>query len=53
MIRGGAITPVEGDAPKRLTVIAFDSVEKAKAFEDSPEYGALRPIRQRRQEASP
>lgn len=46
MIRGGGITPLEGEAPKRLTVIAFDSVEKAKAFEDSPEYGAVRPIRQ-------
>ncbi len=46
MIRGGAITPLEGEAPKRLTVIAFDSVEKAKGFEDSPEYGAVRPIRQ-------
>jgi uncharacterized protein (DUF1330 family) len=46
VIRGGAITPVEGEAPKRLTVIAFDSAEKAKAFENSPEYGVVRPIRQ-------
>jgi uncharacterized protein (DUF1330 family) len=46
LIRGGAITPLEGEAPKRLTVLAFDSVEKAKAFEDSPEYGKARPIRQ-------
>jgi len=46
MIRGGAITPLEGEAPKRLTVVAFESVEKAKAFEDSAEYGKVRPIRQ-------
>ncbi len=46
LMRGGKITPVEGDAPKRLTVIAFDSAEKAKAWEDSPAYGAIRPIRQ-------
>ena len=46
MIRGGAITPLEGEAPKRLTVIAFESVEKAKGFESSPEYSAIRPIRQ-------
>ena len=46
LVRGGAITPLEGEAPKRLTVIAFDSVEKAKAFENSPEYSAVRPIRQ-------
>jgi uncharacterized protein (DUF1330 family) len=26
-------------------VIAFDSAEKAKAWEDSPEYGAIKPIR--------
>jgi uncharacterized protein (DUF1330 family) len=45
-VRGGKITPVEGDAPKRVTVIAFDSAEKAKAWEDSPAYGAIRPIRQ-------
>jgi uncharacterized protein (DUF1330 family) len=47
LVRGGAVTPVEGDAPKRLTVIAFDSVEKAKGFEESPEYNAIRPIRQK------
>lgn len=44
--RGGKITPVEGDAPKRVTVVAFDSAAKAKAWEDSPAYNAIRPIRQ-------
>jgi uncharacterized protein (DUF1330 family) len=46
VVRGGKITAVEGEAPKRITVIAFDSAEKAKAWEDSPAYDAIRPIRQ-------
>jgi uncharacterized protein (DUF1330 family) len=46
MVRAGKITPVEGDAPKgRFIVIAFDSVEKAQAWEDSPAYEAIKPIR--------
>ena len=46
MIRAGKITPVEGDAPKqRFIVIGFDSVEKAQAWEDSPAYEAIKPIR--------
>jgi uncharacterized protein (DUF1330 family) len=46
VVRAGKITPVEGDAPKeRFIVIGFDSVEKAKAWEDSPAYEAIKPIR--------
>jgi uncharacterized protein (DUF1330 family) len=45
VIRGGKFDSVEGDAPKRFVVIQFDSVEKAKAWEDSPEYSAIKPIR--------
>ena len=45
IIRGGKNISVEGDAPKRFVVIQFDSLEKAKAWEDSPEYGAIKPIR--------
>lgn len=46
VIRAGKITPVEGDAPKqRFIVIAFDSVEKALAWEDSPAYEAIKPLR--------
>ena len=46
VIRAGKITPVEGDAPKqRFIVIGFDSVEKAQAWEDSPAYEAIKPIR--------
>jgi uncharacterized protein (DUF1330 family) len=45
IIRGGKNTSIEGDAPKRFVVIQFDSMEKAKAWEDSPEYSAIKPIR--------
>jgi uncharacterized protein (DUF1330 family) len=46
VVRAGKITPVEGDAPKgRFIVIAFDSVEKAQAWEDSPAYEAIKPLR--------
>jgi uncharacterized protein (DUF1330 family) len=45
VIRGGKSDSIEGDAPKRFVVIQFDSMEKAKAWEDSPEYSAIKPIR--------
>jgi uncharacterized protein (DUF1330 family) len=41
LIRGGAYEAVEGDwKPLRLTVVEFESMEKAKAFYGSPEYQA-------------
>jgi uncharacterized protein (DUF1330 family) len=46
LVRGGKMEAVEGDPPKqRFVVIAFDSVEKARAWEDSPAYEAIKPIR--------
>lgn len=45
LVRGGKTVSVEGEAPKRIVVIAFDSVEKAQAWEDSPAYSAIKPIR--------
>jgi uncharacterized protein (DUF1330 family) len=45
LIRGGKTASIEGDAPKRFVVIAFDSMEKAQAWEDSPAYAAIKPIR--------
>jgi uncharacterized protein (DUF1330 family) len=45
VIRNGKNTSIEGDAPKRFVVIQFESVEKAQAWEDSPEYTAIKPIR--------
>ena len=47
LIRGGRVHPLEGDWPvERLVVLEFDSVEKARAFYDSPEYQELIPLRQ-------
>ena len=47
VILGNNIQPLEGDAPKgTIVMIAFDSVEKARAWYDSPAYAAIRPIRQ-------
>jgi uncharacterized protein (DUF1330 family) len=47
VVRGGKVEALEGEAPKGfLVVIGFDSVEKARAWYDSPEYKAIRPIRQ-------
>lgn len=41
LIRGGAYEAVEGDwKPQRLTVVEFESMEKAQAFYRSPEYQA-------------
>jgi uncharacterized protein (DUF1330 family) len=39
LIRGGAYEAIEGNwKPQRLTVVEFDSMEKGKAFYNSPEY---------------
>jgi uncharacterized protein (DUF1330 family) len=39
IIRGGAYEVIEGNwKPQRLTIVEFDSMEKAKAFYTSPEY---------------
>jgi uncharacterized protein (DUF1330 family) len=45
IVRGGKIQAVEGVAPKRLVVIAFDSAEKARGWYDSPAYRAILPMR--------
>ena len=46
LVRGGKTMSVEGEAPKRIVVIAFDSMEKARGWYDSPAYAAIKPIRQ-------
>jgi len=39
LIRGGAYEALEGNwKPQRLTIVEFDSMEKAKAFYTSSEY---------------
>jgi len=45
LVRGGKTVSLEGEAPKRFVVIAFDSVEKAQAWEDSPAYRAIKSLR--------
>jgi uncharacterized protein (DUF1330 family)/quinol monooxygenase YgiN len=47
VVRGGKITPLEGEPPKGVVVIAFDSVDKAQAWYDSVAYREIRPIRHR------
>lgn len=46
-VRGGQTVSLEGEAPKRIVVIAFPSLEQAQAWYDSPAYRAIRPIRHR------
>jgi uncharacterized protein (DUF1330 family) len=47
LVRGGAIELVEGDrTPKRLVVIEFGTVERARAWLASPEYAPARRLRQ-------
>jgi uncharacterized protein (DUF1330 family) len=46
-VRGGKVDVLEGDwQPDRLVVLKFPSVEAARAFADSAEYGAARRARQ-------
>lgn len=48
LVRGGAAAALEGDfVPKRIVVLEFPSVDRAKAWWDSPEYRPLRALRQR------
>jgi len=51
--RGGTITVLEGSwSPKRLTIIQFDNVERAKAWFDSPEYRPFKEIRKKTTKAN-
>ena len=46
-VRGGASEVLEGDwQPERIVVLKFPSVEKAKAFYASTEYGKARKARE-------
>ena len=48
LARGGRTEVLEGEwTPKRLVVIEFESVERAKEWLDSPEYTAIKGIRHR------
>jgi uncharacterized protein (DUF1330 family) len=46
LVRGGKMEMVEGDwKPERIVILEFESMEKAKAWIDSPEYAPARAIR--------
>jgi uncharacterized protein (DUF1330 family) len=45
LVNQGKTAVLEGEAPKRIVVVAFDSVEKARAWYDSPAYDTIKPIR--------
>ena len=47
LVRGAPYTTLEGDwQPERLVVLEFPSMEIARQFYDSPEYGAARAVRE-------
>ena len=46
LISGGKTDALEGDAPKTIVVISFDSMKDARAWYDSPAYQAIKPIRE-------
>ena len=46
-LTSGKLTALEGSVPQRFVIIAFDSVEKARGWYDSPAYQELLPIRQK------
>jgi uncharacterized protein (DUF1330 family) len=45
LIRGGKVIASVGEAPKRVIVVAFDSMDKAQAWRDSPSWKELLPLR--------
>ena len=47
LVRGGASEVLDGTwTPKRMVILEFDSVEKAKAWRNSPEYAEAKKIRE-------
>ena len=46
VVRGGKPQALEGEPPRGVVVIAFDSVARAKEWYESPAYRALIPLRQ-------
>jgi uncharacterized protein (DUF1330 family) len=53
IVRGGAVHYLEGQwQPKRVVVVEFENVERARAFSDAPEYAQAKAIRQRTSNSS-
>ena len=47
VVRGGKTQALAGDAPKRVVVLAFDNIDQVRAWYDSPQYEALKALRDR------
>ena len=48
LVRGGQVQTLEGDwKPKRIVVTEFSTIEQARRWYDSEEYGALKALRLR------
>jgi uncharacterized protein (DUF1330 family) len=45
LVAGAKAQALEGEPPKGIVIIAFDSAEKAREWYDSPAYEAIKPIR--------
>jgi uncharacterized protein (DUF1330 family) len=47
LIRSNKFTKLDGNPPERLSVIKFDSIEKAQAFENTPAQKEVNAIREK------
>jgi uncharacterized protein (DUF1330 family) len=45
LVRGGKSQSLAGEPPKRVVVLVFDSIERVQAWYASPEYEALKTLR--------
>ena len=45
IVRGGKVTALDGEPPKRVIITAFETTEKAQAWRNSAAWKALLPIR--------
>jgi len=45
VVRGGKAQSLEGELPKHIVIIAFDSAEKAREWYESAAYEAIKPLR--------
>lgn len=46
LVRGGNTDALEGDPPKRVVIIAFDTLAEARRWYTSPAYTAAKQVRQ-------
>lgn len=45
VVRGATVTPLEGEGPKRIAMLAFENAAAAQRWHDSPEYAIAKAIR--------